>query len=82
LREKLQPSATFATILIERIYDTVTVVTAFCTLLVCSLNCRQIRLPRGKKSAAQKTFGTLLLSGIVTGVFHTCFYFGLKLAQF
>ncbi|MDX2044141.1 MAG: lysylphosphatidylglycerol synthase transmembrane domain-containing protein [Acidobacteriota bacterium] len=67
LREKLQPSATFATILIERIYDTVTVVTSFSICLLL------FELPPDQAAAWQKvggtkTFGTVLLVGIITGV--------------
>ena len=68
LREKLQPSATFATILIERIYDTVTVVTLFSICLLF------FELPPDQAAAWQKvggtkTFGAVLLSGVIIGVF-------------
>lgn len=68
LREKLQPSATFATILIERIYDTVTVVTAF-ALCLLFFELPPDQAASWQKVGGTKTFGTLLLSGIVTGVF-------------
>ncbi|MBL8192155.1 MAG: flippase-like domain-containing protein [Acidobacteria bacterium] len=68
LREKLQPSATFATILIERIYDTATVVTLFSICLLL------FELPPNQAAAWQKvggtkTFGSVLLAGVICGIF-------------
>jgi uncharacterized protein (TIRG00374 family) len=67
LREKLQPSATFATILIERIFDSVAVVTLFSFSLLFS------ELPPDQAAAWQKVggtqfFGLLLLLGVISGV--------------
>lgn len=67
LREKLQPSATFATILIERIYDTVTVVSLFSICLLL------FELPPDQAGAWEKvggtkTFALILLTGIITGI--------------
>ncbi|HQR33333.1 MAG TPA: lysylphosphatidylglycerol synthase transmembrane domain-containing protein [Blastocatellia bacterium] len=55
LRERLQPSATFATILIERIFDTVTVVTLFAICLLFST------LPPEQAIFWQKVGGTKML---------------------
>jgi uncharacterized protein (TIRG00374 family) len=67
LRERLQPSATFATILIERIFDSVAVVTLFSFSLLFS------ELPPDQAIAWQKiggtrTFGLLLLLGVISGL--------------
>lgn len=67
LREKLQPSATFATILIERIFDTVAVVTLFSiSLLFSELSPDQA--VAWQKVGGTQTFGLLLLLGVVSGV--------------
>ncbi len=67
LLEKLQPSATFATILIERIYDTVMVVSLFSICLLFA------ELPPEQAVSWQKvggtqTLGLMLLAGITVGV--------------
>lgn len=67
LREQLQPSATFATILIERIYDMVAVVTLF------SISLLFFELPPDQAAVWQKvggtrTLGLLLLSGVAGGI--------------
>lgn len=67
LREKLQPSATFATILIERIYDTVMVMTFFSICLLFA------ELPPEQTAAWQKvggthTLGLILLASITSAV--------------
>lgn len=67
LREQLQPSATFATILIERIYDTVAVVTLFSiSLMFYDLPADQAAV--WQKFGGTRTLGILLLSGVVVGV--------------
>lgn len=67
LREQLQPSATFATILIERIFDTVAVVTLFSiSLLFFELSPDQAA--SWQKVGGTRTLGFLLLSGVVAGV--------------
>lgn len=67
LREKLQPSATFATILIERIFDTVTVTTFFSIcLLFAELPPEQTRA--WQKVGGTQTLGLILLAGIIVGV--------------
>lgn len=67
LREKLQPSATFATILIERIFDTVTVVSLF------SLSLIFFKIPATQSTAWQnlgntRSLGIFLLLSVVAGV--------------
>lgn len=67
LREKLQPSATLATILIERIYDTTAVVSLF------ALNLLFFNLPaqstdRTQELASIRWIGLLLLVGLVCGI--------------
>ena len=67
LREKLQPSATFATILIERIFDTVTVVTLFSIcLLFAALPPEQAVF--WQKAGGTQTLGLIFLSGICIGL--------------
>lgn len=67
LREKLQPSATFATILIERIYDTVAVVILFSiSLLLFEPSPDQIKV--WQSVGGTKTLGLLLLLGILVGI--------------
>jgi glycosyltransferase 2 family protein len=67
LRENLKPSATFATILIERIYDTTAVVTLF------AVNLLFFTLPPEASSNAEQLqkvrwIGALLLAGLVVGI--------------
>ncbi|HEX9001107.1 MAG TPA: lysylphosphatidylglycerol synthase transmembrane domain-containing protein [Blastocatellia bacterium] len=67
LREKLQPSATIATILIERIFDSVAVVILFAISLLFS------ELSYSQTSAWQKVggtrfFGLSLLLGVISGI--------------
>jgi hypothetical protein len=67
LRERLRPSATFATILIERIYDTTAVVTLF------SVNLLFFKLPTTNADDAQRlgtirSIGFFLLTGVVAGI--------------
>ncbi|MFN0112342.1 MAG: lysylphosphatidylglycerol synthase transmembrane domain-containing protein [Blastocatellia bacterium] len=72
IREKLQPSATFATILIERIYDTITVVTLFSIcLLVADLPAAQTAA--WQKVGGTRTLGMILLSCIIIGVITLIF---------
>jgi uncharacterized protein (TIRG00374 family) len=67
LREQLRPSATFATILIERIYDTVAVVTLFSiSLLFSDLSPDQAK--SWQKVGGMQTLGFLLLSGVAIGI--------------
>jgi uncharacterized protein (TIRG00374 family) len=67
LREQLRPSATFATILIERIYDTVAVVTLFSiSLLFSDLSPDQAE--SWQKVGGTRTLGYLLLSGVASGI--------------
>lgn len=67
LREKIQPSATFATILIERIYDTVMVVSFFSIcLLFADLPVEQAK--SWQKVGGTHTFGLTLLACITSGV--------------
>ncbi|MGH9799537.1 MAG: lysylphosphatidylglycerol synthase transmembrane domain-containing protein, partial [Blastocatellia bacterium] len=67
LREKLQPSATFATILIERIFDTVTVVTLFSIcLLFASLPAEQA--VAWQKVGGTRVLGIMLLACIIIGL--------------
>lgn len=67
LRERLRPSATLATILIERIYDTTTVVTLF------AVNLLFFELPSQSTQNQQiltsiRSIGFMLLLGIVVGI--------------
>lgn len=67
LRERLRPSATLATILIERIYDTTAVVSLF------AINLLFFRLPLNSAEDAQRlgtirSIGFFLLAGIVGGL--------------
>jgi uncharacterized protein (TIRG00374 family) len=67
LREQLQPSATFATILIERIYDTVAVVTLFSiSLLFIDLSPDQAAI--WQRVGGTRAFSFLLLSGVGVGI--------------
>lgn len=66
LRERLRPSATFATILIERVYDTAAVVSLFAANLLF------FELPPGRGDARTMetihSLGSLLLAGVVVGI--------------
>jgi uncharacterized protein (TIRG00374 family) len=67
LRERLRPSATLATILIERIYDMTTVVSMF------AINLIFFRLPAERESEWQRFGGTrgvglFLISGVIAGL--------------
>lgn len=67
LREHLRPSATFATILIERLYDMTAVVGLF------ALNLLFFRLPESKADEGQilsaiRTTGLMLLAGVIIGI--------------
>ncbi len=67
LLEKLRPSATFATILIERIYDTVMVVSLFSIcLLFADLPAKQAA--SWQKVGGTQTLGLILLTCITSGV--------------
>lgn len=67
IREQLKPSATLATILIERIYDTTAVVTLFAfNLLFFTLPTQDSE--RVKQLATIRVLGLLLLLGLVTGI--------------
>lgn len=67
LRERLQPSATLATILIERIYDTSAVVLLFAlTLLFFKLPAE--RTAAWEKLGGTRTVGALLLLAVVGGI--------------
>jgi len=67
LRERLRPSATLATILIERIYDTAAVVSLF------AINLLFFEMPGGNPSdlerlKAVRSIGFLLMGGLVIGL--------------
>lgn len=67
LRENLKPSATFATIMIERIYDTAAVVSLF------AVNLLFFTLPSEASGHAEqfrkiRWIGSLLLAGLVVGI--------------
>jgi glycosyltransferase 2 family protein len=67
MRENLKPTATFATILIERIYDTTAVVTLFAfNLLFFTLPTQDSE--RVKQLATIRGLGLLLLVGLVAGI--------------
>lgn len=66
LREKIQPSATFATILIERIYDSVAVITLFAMSLLFS-DLSPAQASAWQKVGGTHTFGLFLLLGVVAG---------------
>lgn len=67
LREKLQPSATFATILIERIYDTVMVVSLF-SICLLFFELPPDQAAAWEKVGGTKTLGSVLLAGILVGI--------------
>ena len=64
LRERLRPTATFATILIERVFDTAAVVAAF------AFNLLFLQLPGNRQSefSAIRSLGLLLAVGVVIGI--------------
>jgi glycosyltransferase 2 family protein len=64
LRERIKPSATFATILIERLFDTAAVVTLFAANLLF------FKLPpdRANSLEAIRSIGLILLIGVVIGI--------------
>ena len=67
LRERLRPSVTFATIFVERIYDTVAVVLLF------SINLLFFTFPTGSRGNASqlemiRLAGALLTAGVVIGI--------------
>lgn len=79
MRENLKPSATFATILIERIYDTAAVISLF------ALNLLFFTLPtqdseRLKQLATIRGVGLVLLLGLIAGIV-TLVLLRLKAAQ-
>jgi glycosyltransferase 2 family protein len=67
LRERIKPTATFATILIERLFDTTAVVSLFAANLLF------FELPPGQNNAnaleAIRSIGLTLLIGIAVGIF-------------
>jgi glycosyltransferase 2 family protein len=67
LRERLRPSATVATILIERIFDLTTVVTAFAINLLFFHNPIRQDSPLSNPSTI-RSFGLLLLVGLSIGI--------------
>ena len=67
LREKLQPSATFATILIERIFDTVTVVTLF-SICLLTADLPQAQVAIWQKVGGTQTLGLIFLIGVCIGL--------------
>jgi len=67
LRERLRPSATVATILIERIFDTTAVVSAFAINLLFFHNPIQQGGPFAQPSTT-RTIGLLLLAGLSVGI--------------
>ncbi len=64
LRERLRPTATFATILIERVFDTAAVVAAF------AFNLLFLQLPGDRQTelSAIRSLGLLLAIGVVVGI--------------
>ncbi|MBK9313337.1 MAG: flippase-like domain-containing protein [Acidobacteria bacterium] len=67
LRERLRPSATIATILIERIYDTTMVVSLFAANLIF-FDLSTTTLNDEKSVKSMRMFGLILLAGIVSGL--------------
>lgn len=67
LREQLQPSATFATILIERIFDTVAVVTLF-SISLLFFDLPDVQAASWQKVGGTRTLGLVLLVGVLVGV--------------
>jgi uncharacterized protein (TIRG00374 family) len=67
MRERIKPTATFATILIERLFDTTAVVTLF------AVNLLFFELPPGQGNAsalgAIRSVGLTLLIGVAVGIF-------------
>ena len=72
LQEKLQPSATFATILIERIFDTITV-TAFFSICLLFADLPPEQTAAWQKVGGTQTLGSVLLVGIVLGLMTLVF---------
>lgn len=67
LREKVQPSATIASILIERLFDTTTVVTVFAfNLLFFTLPAS--RADELKTLSSIRTLGALMSCGVIAGI--------------
>jgi hypothetical protein len=64
LRERLQPTATFATILIERLFDTTAVVSLFAVNLLFF----EPPVSRQDEISAIHTIGLLLVIGLVAGI--------------
>ncbi|MGE0130235.1 MAG: lysylphosphatidylglycerol synthase transmembrane domain-containing protein [Blastocatellales bacterium] len=66
LRERIRPSATFATILIERLYDTITVASLF------AVNLLFFNLPPDQRNVSaletMRPIGLILLIGVVVGI--------------
>jgi len=67
LREKLQPSATFATILIERIFDTVAVTTLFSISLIL-FEASPSQATALQRIGSTRTLGFILLAGVLCGL--------------
>ncbi len=67
LRERLRPSATIATILIERIYDTTTVVSLFAVNLIF-FDFSDTALDNQSSIRSMRLLGLTLFAGIVTGL--------------
>ena len=67
LRERLRPSATIATILIERIYDTTMVVSLFAANLIF-FDLSTTTLNDEKSVKSMRLLGLMLLTGIVSGL--------------
>jgi uncharacterized protein (TIRG00374 family) len=67
LRERMRPSATLATILIERIYDTTTVVSLFAVNLLFFKLPTDSAVDQGRL-ATIRSIGLMLLAGVIIGV--------------
>jgi uncharacterized protein (TIRG00374 family) len=67
LRERLRPSATLATILIERIYDTTTVVSLFAVNLLFFKLPAQSAVDPGRLDTI-RSIGLMLLAGVIMGI--------------
>ncbi len=67
LRERLQPSATFATILIERIFDTVAVTILF-SISLLFFETSSDKAVDWQKTGNARSLGFLLLFGVLAGV--------------
>ncbi len=67
LREKVPPSATIASIMIERLFDTMTVVALFaCNLLIFALPAGQAEAPKTMRSI--HLLGLLMFIGMIVGI--------------